>query len=267
MSVLGDRFRRKSQRLRFSAVVLSSALVIGSGIQQAGYAVPAAEPVPLAEPVATKVASRPDVISASVTARAQGMRVEVESMRTETSTTWSNPDGTMTTEAHAAPIRFKAGGVWKSVDLTLKKAADGSVAPKSHQHGLRLGKRNRASGQVFAAAATGAGQVEWISPWKLPEPTLDGTKATYAEVQPGVDLVLDARRNGFENDFIVKQRPETAPVWRIPLRTKGLTATPRQDGSITFVDAKNVVRSQIPVGYMWDDVTGANGENASTRPR
>jgi hypothetical protein len=118
---------------------------------------------------------------------------------------------------------------------------------------LRLGKRNGAAGQVFASVDSGAGRlVEWVSPWKLPEPTLDGTKPMYAEVQPGVDLVLDARRSGFENDFIVKQRPAAAPVWRIPLRTKGLTARQQADGSIEFVDAKNVVQSRIPVGYMWD---------------
>jgi hypothetical protein len=27
--------------------------------------------------------------------------------------------------------------------------------------------------------------------------------------------VLDARRNGFENDFVVMQRSAAAPVWRI----------------------------------------------------
>ena len=134
-----------------------------------------------------------------------------------------------------------------TIDLNLQKGLDGTVAPRGHKNGLTLGKRNAATGQVFASADSGAGrQVEWVSPWKLPEPTLDGTKATYAEVQPGVDLVLDARRNGFENDFVVKQRPAAAPVWRIPLRTKGLTAKQLADGSIEFVDAKNVVALADP---------------------
>jgi RHS repeat-associated protein len=250
----------RSQRARVqkfprvvAAVVSLALLTTAMEARQPAEAAPAADP----KPAAQKVTSRPDVISASVTARAQGSRVEVESMRTESSTTWSNPDGTMTTEAHAAPIRFKtAKGAWQSIDLTLQKNLDGTIAPRGHQYGLRLGRRNAATGQVFASASSGSGrQVEWISPWKLPEPTLDGTKATYAEVQPGVDLVLDARRTGFENDFIVKQRPAVAPVWRIPLRTKGLTPRALADGSIQFVDAKNVVRSTIPVGFMWDSVT------------
>ncbi|WP_238175949.1 RHS repeat-associated core domain-containing protein [Kribbella albertanoniae] len=200
------------------------------------------------------MASRPDLVSAVVTARSQGAKVEVESMRTETATTWANPDGTMTTEAHMAPVRFKnASGQWRSVNLELAKGTDGTVAPKGHQLGLRLGKRTTGTGGVFASAASAnGGLMEWLAPFGLPEPSVGGTKATYADVQPGVDLALDARRSGFEADFVVKSRPESAPVWRLPLRTKGLTARTAKSGVIEFVDAGNVVRGRIPVAYMWD---------------
>jgi RHS repeat-associated protein len=254
--VLDRSWRARVQRFpRIVAVVVAFALLVtGLEAQQASAAAPTADP----KPAAVKVASRPDLVSAVVSARSQGSRVEVESLRSETSTTWANPDGTMTTEAHAAPIRFRtAKGTWQSVDLTLAKAADGTVAPTGHGFGLQLGKRNAAVGGVFASATAGTGrQVEWMAPWRLPEPSLDGTQATYADVQPGVDLRLDARRTGFETDLVVKQRPAdgVAPVWRIPLRTKGLTARHNADGAIEFVDAKNVVRSRIPVGQMWDAV-------------
>ncbi|MEU4607437.1 DNRLRE domain-containing protein [Kribbella sp. NPDC023972] len=254
MSVLDRSQRARVQKFpRIIAAVMSLALLAPAlEANRTAEAVPAADPM---SPVA-KVASRPDLVSAVVTARAQGSRVEVEALRTETSTTWAEPSGLMTTEAHAAPIRFKtASGAWRAVDLTLQKGTDGTVAPRGHQLGLQLGKRNVATGQVFASATAGTGrQVEWLAPWKLPEPTIDGTKATYADIQPGVDLTLDARRSGFETDFIIKQRPATAPVWRIPLRTKELTARQLEDGTIEFVDAKNVVRSRIPVAYMWDSV-------------
>ncbi|WP_344164963.1 DNRLRE domain-containing protein [Kribbella yunnanensis] len=223
---------------------------------------PVAGPVPSA----AKVVSRPDVVSAAVTARSQGSKVEVESMRTETATTWANPDGTMTTEAHMAPVRFRnASGQWRSVDLELAKGTDGTVAPKGHKLGLRLGKRTAGTGGVFASAASAnGGLMEWLAPFRLPEPSINGTKATYAEVQPGVNLALDARRTGFEADFVVKTRPESAPVWRFPLRTKGLTARTAKPGGIEFVDAKNVVRSRIPVAYMWDAATNpVTGEPVS----
>src|SRR4051794_33328532 len=95
------------QRLpRIVAAVVSLALLATAlEARQPAEAAPAADPKPAAAP--QKVVSRPDVVSAAVTARAQGSRVEVESLRTATSTTWSNPDGTMTTEANFAPVRFK----------------------------------------------------------------------------------------------------------------------------------------------------------------
>ncbi|WP_427896470.1 RHS repeat-associated core domain-containing protein [Kribbella sp. GL6] len=235
-------------------LVSASLLATVLEAQEPAAAAPAADP----KPAVAKVSSRPDLVSAVVSARAQGSKVEVESLRTETATTWANPDGTMTTESHMAPVRFKnAKGGWQSIDLTLDKGTDGTVAPRGHGYGLQLGKPNAAVGGVFASATAGTGrQVEWLAPWKLPEPTVDGTQATYADVQPGVDLKLDARRTGFETDLVVKQRPADglAPVWRIPLRTKGLTARQTADGAIEFVDAKNVVRSRIPVGQMWDAV-------------
>ncbi|WP_344222663.1 DNRLRE domain-containing protein [Kribbella sancticallisti] len=251
---------------RLVAVVVSFALMLtGLEAQQPAVAVPAEDP----KPAVAKVDSRPDLVSAVLTARSQGSKVEVESLRSDRSTTWANADGTMTTDSHLAPIRFKTSkGTWQSIDLTLVKAVDGTVAPQGHQFGLQLGKRNDAVGGVFASATAGSGRlVEWLAPWKLPEPTLDGTKATYAEVQPGVDLRLDARRSGFEADFIVKERPIVAPVWRIPLRTKGLTARQATDGTVEFVDAKNVVRSRIPVGQMWDAVSDEHtGMPVNTAP-
>lgn len=272
-------FARISARLRPAtaghgkvvASVVSAALVLTvfDGLQSASAAPRAAQSEPPALSAApARVMSRPDVTSAAVSARAQGSRVEVESLRTETSTTWAEPSGLMTTEANVAPVRFKdSADKWRAIDLTLQRSSDGSVAPQGHKLGLQLGKRSAAAGGMFASAEAGAGrQVQWMAPWPLPEPTIEGTdstKARYADVQPGVDLVVDARRSGFEQDLVVKQRPASAPVWRIPLRTKGLSAKPQADGSIQFVDAQNTVRSVIPVAYMWDSVIDpASGDPA-----
>lgn len=225
---------------------------------------------PEAPPPATaaRVDARPDVVSAAVSARAQGSRVEVESMRTETSSTWSNPDGTLTTEAHGAPIRFKdTTGNWRTVDLKWRKDRDGTVAPTGHPLGLKLGGKTTKKGTAFVAAALAADparQVEWVAPWPLPEPKLDGTEAVYPDVEPGVDLVLHTRRSGFEYDFVVKSRPAMAPVWRIPLRLKGLTARQQPDGTIDFLDAKEQVHSSIPVPLMWDaEIDKRSGEHVN----
>jgi hypothetical protein len=61
-----------------------------------------------------KVGSRPDPVSARLTARVQKSRVEVASLRTPESTTFAEPDGGWTTEVAAAPVRFKtAKGEWR----------------------------------------------------------------------------------------------------------------------------------------------------------
>ncbi|MET9324895.1 hypothetical protein ABZX75_32835, partial [Streptomyces sp. NPDC003038] len=84
--------------------------------------------------------SAADVPSARVAARLYKHRVEALSERSETSTTWVNPDGSLTTEVAAGPIRFKdaATGEWRDVDVNLAAAPDGSVAAKAHPQGLRL---------------------------------------------------------------------------------------------------------------------------------
>ncbi len=117
------------------AVLVSAAVVVS-------------QPVAVAEPLVSGVAagrvSAPvavvkDLVAAQVTARAQGARVEVEELRSESSTTWVNPDGTLTTDQHGVPIRFKdERGAWRDIDLSLAEATDGSVVARSHRLGLSV---------------------------------------------------------------------------------------------------------------------------------
>ncbi|WP_432087190.1 hypothetical protein [Streptomyces sp. bgisy095] len=48
-----------------------------------------------------------DLASARIAARLSGKRVEALSERTESTTTWANPDGTVTTDAASGPVRFR----------------------------------------------------------------------------------------------------------------------------------------------------------------
>ncbi|MFE9929614.1 hypothetical protein [Streptomyces sp. NPDC005533] len=77
---------------------------------------------------------------ARAAARTAGHRVEAVSERSETSTTWVNPNGTLTTEVAAGPIRFydQQAHAWRAVDVTLGHAPDGSVVSKAHPQGLKL---------------------------------------------------------------------------------------------------------------------------------
>ncbi|WP_078868913.1 DNRLRE domain-containing protein [Streptomyces sp. NRRL B-1347] len=232
-----------------------------------------------AEPTATTAA---DIASARVTARLHGKRIEALSERTETSTTWANPNGSLTTELTAGPTRFEDDGTgkWRDVDLDLVKNDDGSVEPKAHPRGLELGapggKRLARMDQDGAArdlVTLGEGDQRITLRWKggLPVPKLDGTRATYENAVPGADVVVEATRTGFEQFVDIKRKPaEKDYGYTLPLRAKGLKVRQHKDGSLTFTERrgkKDKKRAVMPAPVMWDaTVDPVSGEHTRRAP-
>ncbi|MEV5985210.1 DNRLRE domain-containing protein [Streptomyces sp. NPDC052051] len=220
-----------------------------------------------------------DIPSARVAARLSGQRVEALSERTETSTTWVNKDGSLTTELTAGPVRFTddASGKWRKVDLNLAQGADGTVEPKAHPNGLRLSGKSGTPARSMKAAqqaeatdlvTLGEGDQRITLQWKggLPQPKLDGTRAEYVNAVSGADVVVEATRTGFEQYVELKQRPETGDAggysYTLPLKAKGLKAKRLADGSVLFTDKKNKKRAVMPAPVMWDaSVDERSGEH------
>lgn len=92
----------------------------------------------------------------------------------------------------------------------------------------------------------------WLG--KLPKPRLEGSKATYVDARPGVDLVLQATRTGFEQFLIVKDRSAVsqAGTLTLPMDTTSLSVAAQPDGSIQLLDAAGKVAVKIPAPVMWD---------------
>ncbi|WP_033348698.1 ricin-type beta-trefoil lectin domain protein [Kitasatospora aureofaciens] len=298
-----------------------------------------------------------DEASALLSARLQKRRIEVTGARTEFTTLWANPDGTLTSERSTGPIRMKVGEAWVPVDTTLVQTPDGKVAPKAHPGGVVFeggdagvtvgdslpsaaptaaaataaptgapasaptaaptapaaspsafaaaspsaspstsasasasataqasasaepSRASRNSARTAVAPATdprpadqqpvapkpaerelvriGSGEQQVKFGWlgKLPKPKLEGNKATYVNARPGVDLVLEATRTGFEQFLIVRDRAAVAQTGTvtIPLDTTGLTVAPQQDRSIQLLDkASGKTTVRIPAPVMWD---------------
>jgi hypothetical protein len=116
------------------------------------------------------VAEAPDAVTAVRAGRAHGSRVEVAGLRTELRSIFAEPDGTMTAEVAAAPVRVRPGSSWERPDTTLVRRADGSARSPALA-GIRLGlrtdgprprttkdggieARNRAGVVVFATPAS-----------------------------------------------------------------------------------------------------------------
>ncbi|MEU8698872.1 DNRLRE domain-containing protein [Streptomyces sp. NPDC048680] len=222
-----------------------------------------------------------DIPSARIAARLSGKRVEALSERTETSTTWANKDGSLTTELSAGPVRFQdeTTGGWRDVDLDLVQGSDGSVEPTAHPRGLKLaGKTGAPATSLKAAQASkatdlvtlGEGEQQITLQWKggLPTPKLEGTRAEYVNAVPGADVVVEATRTGFEQFVEIKQKPATdGYAYTLPLKAKGLKAKQQADGSVLFTDKKNKKQALMPAPVMWDStVDERSGEHTRRVP-
>ncbi|MER7855021.1 DNRLRE domain-containing protein [Streptomyces bacillaris] len=268
---------RKSLRCIVGSLVvaLSVTLLDGSAAVAAQRQAPTTPPE---KHVATQAA---DVHAARVAARLSGKRVEALSERTETSTTWANKDGSLTTELTAGPVRFEDNttGKWRDVDLDLVAVAGGEVQPKAHPEGLKLaGRTGTLPTSLKAAQAAdatdlvtlGESDEQIILQWKggLPAPTLNGTRAEYVNAVPGADVVVEATRTGFEQYVEIKQRPTTEGyTYTLPLKAKGMNVEQQADGSVLFTDEKSKKTAVMPAPVMWDaTVDKVSGEHTRRVP-
>ncbi|MEU1472402.1 DNRLRE domain-containing protein [Streptomyces sp. NPDC005761] len=222
-----------------------------------------------------------DLASARLAARLSGKRMEALSERTELLTTWANPDGTVTTDAASGPVRFrdKTTGAWRNIDVDLVKAVDGSVVAKDHPLGLKLGgktpvakaARVMSSGAAGAAGTTpvplvsldaGDGRTLDLS-WRgvLPEPSVSGHTARYANTLTATDLIIESTRTGFEQFLELKDRSavDANGSVTLTLNAKGIEARANADQSVTFLDTESGKQvGNLPAPVMWDAYVDPN---------
>jgi RHS repeat-associated protein len=203
---------------------------------------------------------RPDRASAALAARWCGGRVEVAGERSETLRLWANADGTLTAEQHTGPVRMRDGkGGWQPVDFNLHTGADGSVSAKAHPRGLRLAGAGDGAERELVTLGSGEDAVALLWSGRLPKPTVSGTRATYADVLDGVDLVIEATRTGYEEFFVVKNREALARSGKLALRLKtpARTVVPDGSGGLLFKAKDGKDAGRIPEPSMWDATVGA----------
>ncbi|WP_407702211.1 DNRLRE domain-containing protein [Streptomyces specialis] len=229
------------------------------------------------DPTVTQAA---DLTSARVAARLGGERVEALAERTETSTTWVNPDGSLTTELSAGPVRFERDGEWVDVDVSLEADGEGGFASRAHPSGLEVAGEGGTPVDSLEEAGDaptrdlvqlGPGDEQVTLGWHggLPEPEIEDTVARYTEALPGADVVVEATRTGFEQYVEITSPPEDGQFsYSLPIETEGLEAEPQEDGSIVFTDAESgKKRATMPAPVMWDaTVDETSGEHTRTVP-
>lgn len=230
-----------------------------------------AKPRPWIEPTGSDPV-RPDWLSASLTARSSGQRVEVLAARTESSRSWVLPSGAVESEL-TGEVRFKDPAVtdrdgWRDIDTTLVARSDGSVAPVAVPGSLRLsggGDGNDLvsyTGPAGRSVKLGSG----VPGADLPMPILDGSTAVYADVLPGVDVRVEARARGFEQLWVIKDRAgldrlleargtAEAVSFEAPLTVAKASVSPAKDGSVEFTDGNDKLVAEFQAPIMWDAET------------
>ncbi|MDP9818509.1 DNRLRE domain-containing protein [Spirilliplanes yamanashiensis] len=233
-----------------------------------------AQPVAAQEPSQSRQAPCPAELPTEVEAAAAalkcGGKVGVAAMTSETTLVWALPSGGFQQEIQALPVRVKQDNDWVPVDLTLTEQADGTVAAKAHPLGVTLSGATSHSGEN-ELAAVGSGDDEVAMGWTgpLPEPELEGPKATYREVKPGVDLIVEATYTGIESFYVVKNRDAADEVAKLVVPIAGDDIADHQrstDGTVTLVDDSGEAVASTPPPLMWDARTTADGDPAAIKP-
>ncbi|MFG3053819.1 fibronectin type III domain-containing protein [Kitasatospora sp. NPDC048239] len=199
-------------------------------------------------------------------------RTEVVALRTETSQTFANRDGTYTYESTVRPRWTRQGGGWAPVDSTLRRTASGTYAPVAVPSRLELSGGGKGPLAVLTTEDGRRLALSW--PAELPVPVAQGAALTYPDVLPsGVDLrVAASPTGGFEEVLVVKNAEAAADPALSGLRLavevgEGLTLGARDGGTVAVADAHGRVAFDSPPALMWDSSTAAGPRTAPASAR
>jgi hypothetical protein len=273
-------WRRRPQRLAVAVTAVAAVLV--GGLTYAGLDGSDRGHTPAQR---EHTAKQPFLSEADAVASAArtGKRVEATALRTAYSTTWSDPDGSLHRRIHASPIRAKVDGAWKSIDTTLSRVENG-WSPKATNtrmvfsagtHGARSGRTSRSqisrvklktmttasndttTGSPLVTLSTGGHDMVLTWPGEIPAPVIDGSRALYPEIIPGIDLVLAADDGGFSQLLVVKNRT-AADDPRLGKLAYGLSSPDLSfdlDPQSRILHAKDETGQDVaisPTPLMWD---------------
>ncbi|MFE3268909.1 hypothetical protein [Streptomyces sp. NPDC059215] len=176
---------------------------------------------------------------------------------------------TFTLDQSTVPVRVRQhDDSWTAPDPTLSVRNDGSVGPKAAVVDLTFSGGGDGSDLVNIAREGKSLALGW--PGRLPEPTLHGASAVYADVLPGVDLRMTATAEGFRELLVVKTAEAASDPGlkkvTFSLRSAGLTVASTGGGGMTAVDGDARPVFAAPPALMWDSQGDASTPDASEAP-
>ena len=184
----------------------------------------------------------PTLALAKALAKAQGRRVEVDALMQALTTTFANPDGTLTEHEFTAPVRVRQGGRWLPIDTTLVPWA-GRLRSAAVVGDVTFGEGGDTALVRQSLPDGGVCGFDWSGP--LPTPVVQGDTATYPGVVEHGDLVVTAKKLGFELSIVLHARP-TSPVGvDLPVVLPAGDVLVRANGGWNLNDAQGTTLSVV----------------------
>jgi RHS repeat-associated protein len=188
-----------------------------------------------------------------------GRQVIVGDQTTKTTMVMANPDGTLTSTIAGGPVREPDASSslgFSPIDLSLHSVLGVGLQPRLADAPIAISE-----GKSTFLASLGVGKdsigLDWES--ALPPPTVEGNTATYADVEPGVDLQVAAYPDGFDVRIVLKRRPSGATSFTLPLKLDGITASVGESGRLVFESGGKPVAAADPP-MMWGAGTDETGD-------
>ncbi|MFB7264844.1 DNRLRE domain-containing protein [Streptomyces nojiriensis] len=260
-------------------MLLAAAVAVPVGVHVTGDGKARSRPgedAPVAEPQARRMAEE------------SGKEVEVTAARSANTTTWARPDGSFRKQIHSAAFRANVNGKWKPIDTSLErveggyaaKAVNGRVFFSGGSAGQaggegraargvsRVALRRDAPGEVWTELVrlnTGGHDMTVSWPGALPAPVIDGPRALYENVRPGIDLVMTAQDGGYSHLLVVKDKQAAADplLGQLKYRLASPDMTFHLDDESDALSARDAKGEEIagsPTPMMWD----SSGKVATT---
>jgi hypothetical protein len=199
------------------------------------------------------------IAQAEAQAADTGEPVLATAATTESSSITANPNGTLTATLGAGPLQEPdpdSSTGWSPIDLSLQHE-DGTYAPA-----VSAADTSFSDGGAGALASLSDGSNTYTEDWgsSLPTPEVSGDIATYSNVLPNIDLVMQAQTAGFKQLFLIHSAPSQALTLDVPLSLRGLTATVDESGNLVVTDAHGNTVATSGTAVMYGAATDSAGE-------
>ena len=204
-----------------------------------------------------------------------GVRIEVPELRSVLSSTYANPDGTLTDELSSAPVWAPtAGGGWVPVDPTLE-ATDAGLRPRAAVGDVTIsagGDNGDGVADLVRVVPSPQGDAGDVSvtvgvDGPLPVPVVDGATARYVGAAAGgSDVVVSMSRVGPQVSIVIRDPGAAQESYALDLAVTGLEARVGESGTVELVAADGTVAGTLSAPVMFDSTPSPSGLPARQVP-